>query len=101
MAAVTDVTREEVNTAGENIINNAKKMYKSLDNIKQLINGSKSYFDSEAGDDLRRKFNESASKFEEFKNYIIQYGDFLKTFSGNIKKFEDAVKDATKQIPTM
>lgn len=98
MAAVTDVTREEVNKSGEDIIENANKMYQSLSRIKELINASKSYFDSDAGKELRKKFNDSASKFEEFKTYLTEYGEFLKNFSGNIAKFEDAVEEATRQI---
>lgn len=91
----------KINEAGESLVDNAGKMYTSLNNIKNLIEGSKSYFDSPAGDRVRTKFNASAEKFEEFKGFLESYGNFLKTFSGNVKSFEDAVLEATNEIPEM
>lgn len=93
--------RAKINAAGEDILTDAKKMYDSLERVKTLIDGSKSYFDSEAGDALRKKFNTSAEKFEEFRSFLNTYGDFLKTFSGNVQKFEDAVKNVVDEIPNM
>jgi hypothetical protein len=91
----------KINQAGGELITHAEKMYSSLSTIKDLIAGSKSYFDSPAGDQVRNKFNLSAEKFEEFKAFLVSYGEFLKTFSGNVQSFEDAVEEAAREISHM
>lgn len=93
--------RAKINSAGEDLITDVQKMYESLGRVKNLIDGSKSYFDSDAGNSLRTKFNTSAEKFDEFKTFLNTYGEFLKTFSGNVQKFEDAVKEAVDGIPNL
>lgn len=95
----TTVTRELVNANGQDIISEAAKMYTSLSRISDIINSSKSDFDSEAGDNVRKDFNASAAKFQEFETYIKSYGEYLETFAGNILSFENAVKDASSKIP--
>lgn len=94
MAVVSELSTEKINQAGIDLIDNAEKMYSSLKEVKALIEGSKSYFDSSAGDQMRNKFNESAAKFEEFKSYLTDYGEYLKTFAGNVVSYENAVMDA-------
>lgn len=96
MATIVD--KAKVNQSGIDILNDVKKMYTSLVNIQRYINNSKDGFDSEASDALRKKFNNSAAKFEEFKTFLNSYGEFLQNFSGNITSFETAVEDATSQI---
>lgn len=97
----SSVNIEKINQAGEDLIENARKMYSSLQKIKGCIDASKSYFDSPAGDDMRRKFNQSAEKFGEFQGFLNSYGEFLKTFSGNVKSFEGAVQEVIGEIPVM
>lgn len=97
----TEVNPAKVHQAGEDIIADAAKMYESLNKVKNLIDGSKSYFKSGAGDQLRNKFYASAEKFQEFEAFLKKYGEFLETYSGNIESFETAVKEALAQIPTM
>lgn len=97
----TTVNKEKVNQSGIDLIDDVTKMYNSLTTIKGYIDNSKSYFDSDAGDALRKKFNTSAAKFEEFRTFLNSYGEFLKTFSGNITSFETAVEDAASQIPDL
>lgn len=97
----TSLDRAQINRAGENLLEDVKKMYSSLTKIKELLNGSTAYFQSEAGDTIRRKFNTSAEKFEEFQSFLNSYGEFLKTFSGNVQSYEEAVKDAANQIPDL
>ena len=41
--------RPKITSAGEDLITDVQKMYESLGRVKNLIEGSKSYFDSEAG----------------------------------------------------
>lgn len=93
--------RAKINSTGEDMLTEVAKMYTSLNNVKNLVAQSKTYFDSDAGNELRRKFNASADKFSEFQSFLNTYGEFLKTFSGNIQKFEDAVRAAVNGIPTL
>lgn len=93
--------RVKINKAGEDLIDKAQQMYESLGRVKNLIEGSKSYFDSEAGNSLRTKFNTSAEKFEEFKTFYNTYGEFLKTFSDNVQRYENAVKETVDGIPSL
>ena len=53
MGAVTDITTKEVNQAGIDLEENVKKIYKSLEKIRNLVNDSKTYFDSPAGNAIR------------------------------------------------
>lgn len=98
---ISQLDRNQINRAGEDLIAEVQKMYDSLKNVTNYIDGSKSYFDSEAGEALRKKFHASAENFEEFKTFLEQYGEFLKTFSGNVKIFEEAVKEAINGIPNL
>ena len=100
-AAVTSITIEEVNKAGEDIKENAKKMYDNNKKIKSLVDGSKSYFDSKAGDEIRKKFNTSAEKFEEFRQFLDQYGEFLKNVKTLIADYDARVEEAAKSIEPM
>lgn len=93
--------RAKINQAGEDLLVDVQKMYQSLEKVKDLINSSSSYFDSEAGKKLRKKFNTSAEQFGEFQSYLNQYGEYLKTFSKNVELYENAVKDAVEGIPTL
>ena len=97
----SSVDIQKINQAGEDLVENARKMYDSLQKIKGYIDGSKSYFDSPAGDKVRNKFNQSAEKFSEFRDFLNSYGEFLKTFSGNVKGFEETVQEVVSEIPVM
>ena len=97
----SSVDIQKINQAGEDLVENARKMYDSLQKIKGYIDGSKSYFDSPAGDKVRNKFNQSAEKFSEFRDFLDSYGEFLKTFSGNVKGFEETVQEVVSEIPVM
>ena len=88
-------------SCSEDIKENAKKMYDSLEKIKSLVDGSKSYFDSKAGDEIRKKFNTSAEKFEEFRQFLDQYGEFLKNVKTLIADYDARVEEAAKSIEPM
>ena len=92
---------KQINKAGEELIDDVKKMYDSLGRVRNLIEGSKSYFDSDSGNQLRIKFNTSAEKFGEFQSFLNTYGEFLKTFSGNVQRYETAVKEVIDGIPNL
>lgn len=97
----SQLDRAKINQAGEDILADSKKIFDSLEKIRGLIEGSKSYFDSPAGDELRSKFKASSDKFTEFKTFLESYGEFCKNFSGNVQKFEDAVTEAVQSIPNI
>lgn len=101
MGAVTSITLAEVNKAGEDLKANAKKMYDSLEIIKGLVNESKSYFDSPAGDEIRKKFNTSAEKFENFKQFLDSYGEFLKNVKTVIADYDARAAEAAAKIEAL
>lgn len=101
MSDVSTLDRQKIKTAGDDLISAADKMYGSLGKISDLINGSKAYFDSPAGNSLRAKFNASAEQFKEFQTFMKTYGEFLQNYSGNITKYEDAVQEAVNSIPNI
>lgn len=91
----------KINQAGEDLLGNIQKMYDSLQKIKNLIDGSKSFFDSPAGNEIRGKFNRSAENFGEYKAFLNTYGEFLRTYSGEVKGYEEVVQEAARGIPEM
>ena len=101
MGAVTDITAKEVNQAGIDLEENVKKIYKSLEKIRNLVNDSKTYFDSPAGNAIRNKFADSAAEFDKFKEFLDKYGQFLKDVNIVVTRFEDDVAEAAKNIETM
>lgn len=96
---ISELSSKDINRAGEDLIDQVTKMYSSLTNIKNLVEGSKSFFNSPAGDSVRTSFNASAEKFENFRSEFNSYGEYLKTFAGNVEKYEEAVKEAASEFP--
>ena len=101
MANISDIQVSSVQNAGNELIDNVTKMYNSLNAIADLINGSTSCFDSDAGSALRTKFAAAAAEFEGFKSFLNQYGEFLQTHASNVNAFEAAVEDTLGQIPQL
>lgn len=92
---------KKVHEAGTTILNEANTMKQALDCIKDIINNTKNYFQSEGGDEVRTKFNESAQKFEEFKKFINEYGDFLKSYSEGHDKLDQEIMDSAHKFPVL
>ena len=90
-----------VQKAGETIKTNANKMLSSLNEIKSIVNNTKSYFQSEGGDNTRKNFNESAAKFDEFKKFIHEYGEFLQSYGAAHVKLDTEVSDLANKIPKL
>ncbi len=90
-----------VQKAGETIRTHANKMLASLNEIKSIVNNSKSYFQSDGGDATRKNFNSSAAKFDEFKKFIDEYGQFLESYAGGQIKLDDKVASLGESIPKL
>ena len=101
MANVSDIQVTNVQQAGTDLIDNVTKMYNSLNSISDLIQGSSSCFDSDAGSQLRSKFASAAAEFATFRTFLNQYGEFLQTHASNVNAFEAAVQDGLSQIPQL
>ncbi|MCD7838797.1 MAG: hypothetical protein LUG65_07795 [Clostridiales bacterium] len=93
--------RAKINQAGVDLQEDVAKMYQSLENVKDLIDKSSSYFDSKAGKTLRTKFSASAEQFETFRSYLNDYGEYLKTFSKNVGLWDETVEEVVNGIPTL
>ena len=72
---------EKVAEDGEKLKKYAENLYEYLTEVQNLIKNTESSFDSEAGREMRTKFNNSARKFEEFKNVVNNYGQYLVTYA--------------------
>lgn len=101
MSYTSDIEVGKVSQAGIDVRTNAGKMYQSLSRIRQLVKESSSYFDSQAGAEIRTKFEQSAAEFENFKTFLNQYGEFLETHAKNVNAFEAAVEEGLSQIPQL
>lgn len=91
----------KVQKAGDTIKSHAAKMFTSLNEIKSIVNNTKSYFQSEGGDATRNNFNESAAKFDEFKKFIDEYGQFLESYGGGQEKLDNKVASLGASIPKL
>ncbi len=87
------ISTEEVKAAGTNIIDEAGSMYKTLTEIREIIGSTKGKFDSEGGDELRRKFEQTAAEFEKFKSFIMEYGEFLKHYSSGHVELDQKIEE--------
>lgn len=98
MANISDIQVSSVQKAGGDLIENVTKMYNSLNTISDLIRGSSSCFDSDAGNQLRSKFASAAAEFSSFRTFLNQYGEFLQTHASNVNAFEAAVESGLSEI---
>ncbi|MBQ8638868.1 MAG: hypothetical protein IJ468_06840 [Lachnospiraceae bacterium] len=89
---------QQVKKAGESFIENVDKLYDELCEIESLIAASKNYFDSEAATDLRYKFSKSAETFSRFQTFLKQYGEYIKTYAGNIEGIDAKVEETLYQF---
>ena len=87
------ISPEEVKTAGTRIIDESAAMYKALEEIHSIIEGTKGNFDSEGGQELRKKFQQTAAEFEKFRGFINEYGEFLKNYSGGHLELDQKLKE--------
>lgn len=101
MANTVKIDVVKVQNAGTTLQTEAVKMKQALDSIKDIVNNTKSYFQSDGGDDTRKSFNDSAAKFEEFKKFVNEYGEFLKSYGSGHKKVDDAISTAAKKFPKL
>lgn len=93
----TEKLREE----GNEIKSCANHMYEDLQSIKREMESSTSCFDSKAGEDLRANFNHSASKFEEFKKLMDDYGNYLISLAQQKEEMERNLSQAGTNIPVL
>ena len=94
-----DVTK--VNQAGRTIIDEGTKMFNALEDIKDIVNNTKKCLQSDGGDAARSNFNSSATKFDEFKNFIHEYGEFLQSYGAAHIKLDTEVSDLANKIPKL
>jgi len=101
MPNIQTIDPKKVNDAGRTVIDETTKMKKALDSITGIINGTKSYFDSEGGNAARKNFSESAAKFAEFEKFIKGYGEFLQNYGAATIKVDQAIEDLSNEIPKL
>ncbi len=98
---VVKIDFAKVNKAGDEIIAQGNKMFTSLTNIQGIINNGKKSFDSEGGEAIRKNFNTSAQKFDEFKKFVAEYGQFLQNYNEVQKRINDEIQQVASQIPKL
>lgn len=101
MANTVKIDVVKVQNAGATLQTEAVKMKQALDSIKDIVNNTKSYFQSDGGDETRKSFNESAEKFEEFIKFVNEYGEFLKNYGSGHKQVDEAISTAAKKFPKL
>lgn len=98
---VITIDPKKVNDAGKEIVEQGTKMYNALKDIQDIINGTKKCFQSDGGDSARANFNSSATKFDEFKKFIHEYGQFLQSYGSAHQKMDSTVSDLARKIPKL
>ena len=95
------IDTSKVNQAGRTIIDEGTKMYNALEDIKDIINNTKKCLQSDGGDSARANFNSSAAKFDEFKKFIHECGEFLQSYGAAHEKLDSEVSDLANKIPKL
>lgn len=101
MSYTSTIEVGKVKQAGADLIDHTTKMYNALSAISREISESSKCFDSAAGSQLRSQFAKTAAEFENFKGFLMSYGQFLQTHGANVDTFETAVTDILSQIPQL
>ncbi len=98
---VITIDVEKVKRAGQTIIDEGNKMFNALEDIKDIINNTKKCLQSDGGDSARANFNTSAAKFDDFKKFIHEYGQFLQSYGGAHIKLDTEISDLATKIPKL
>lgn len=98
---VITIDPKRVNDAGKEIVNHGTKMYNALRDIQSIIDGTKKVFQSEGGDSARANFKSSAAKFDQFKKFIHEYGEFLQSYGSAHQKMDSEVSSLATKIPKL
>ena len=101
MSNVITIDAAKVNSAGKTIIEQGTKMYNALESIKEIVNGTSKCLQSDGGDSARKNFNTSAQKFEEYKKFVHEYGEFLQSYQAAHVKLDTEVSDLANKIPKL
>lgn len=91
----------KVKNAANTISNQSRTMKKTLDDIKRIINDTKSYFKSDGGDEARRNFNQSAEKFDDFERFVKEYASFLESYAEKQNEVDRLVDEVGAKIPKL
>lgn len=95
------LSREQIKKAGDDVINETAKLFQCMQNVKELMDGSKSFFNSPAGDNVRKKFTASAQEFEVFRKVLNEYGQFLIDYAKTYDTLETKINEVASQIPNL
>ena len=98
---VVKIDFAKVNKAGDEIIAQGNNMFTSLTNIQSIINNGKKSFDSEGGEAIRKNFNTSAQKFDEFKKFVAEYAQFLQNYNDVQREANRKIQEIASQIPKL
>ena len=90
-----------LNEAGKDIKSAASKMETELKSVDTAMKNSKAAFDSDAGEELRQRFNQASAKFDELKKMMDDYGQYLITEAERQKQREMKLKTAAGTIPAL
>lgn len=64
-----------------------------LNNINKNMNDLESYWRSDAASDIRAAMNALKPRFEEYKNVVKSYADFLRTTAQNYENTESTIQN--------
>ncbi len=101
MSYVVEVDVKKVRDAGNEIVDNAKLMYNALTAIKDIVNGTKSYFSSEGGDKARAVFNKCSEVFDGFKTETESYGNYLVGYADGLYRLDDEIQNVISEFPSL
>lgn len=98
---VITINPARVKSTGRVIEEQGTKMYNALKDIQRIVAETKKCFQSEGGDKARENFNSSAAKFDDFKKFVHEYGQFLQSYGDAHEKMDSEVSALAGKIPKL
>ncbi|MFA5693055.1 MAG: WXG100 family type VII secretion target [Acholeplasmataceae bacterium] len=97
---IQEISYEEVTTTAQNLHNSATNMKTILDSVKQKMQrvNTEETWKSNAAAEFLSKFNELASKFENFYTAVDNYSKFLQQTVETYKAADQAITGKVDEL---
>lgn len=98
MSDIIKLDFEKIEQAGNDIKQSSKEMFNILKEVNNVMTNSKSVYDSKSGEEVRTSFKKNSAEFDEFKEKMDKYGEFLVQEAERRKKSD---KNAEENVPQL
>lgn len=91
------INEEGIDKLVIDIYNSAESVHKIFDNISNLIEQTSDYYQTDNGDELRKKFNNFKINFDIINDKLLKYADGLASIK---MKYQDLSFDVATNVKT-